>query len=438
MRCAVCLTAAARCGPIAGDAKDSVEMDQLERKKMIKTMRMIVGVAAAISICLSIATPADAVWSRNLRGEGPTITVGVGRVAVGSNTCTSGIMTETIREVVLQPARLDGNHLEEVLTNLRGCINSRSQNVNIRSDTVQLEQPPRPPGNAFSPLEQSKFEFTQLKSAKAEIEVKGSEKCNVEFPAEGNGDLETNTGQTKDGETEIVMADEHLVEKGEETAACKEAGENGTKKEGKFTTTEQLKGVKIVAPGGGFSAASYPIKISAGNTANQVFQFSKGAEMVCEKAHFIGGEPPIQETNELKLYGEYGACETKDGLFTGKATVSMGECVYDFELEKNEKIGTASVECEKGNSIDIKTGIMTCEVKIGPEKNEVLKEVEFANIEGKPKKIEIIPHISGLEVEATECGSFGIEKGNSGKYTGTIKAEAENETKGEGVGLEVN
>ena len=392
-------------------------------------IRAAIRAAGVIAICLATATPAYAGWDlppAGRRMRGTTRVTQVTNQTWGPITCATATATSTIKDgSLLQLQSREGIHLEVTYTNFANCMENGVRATTPRPFTMQWVQPT------------AKIQLQQLKAMDAEIEV-GSEKCGFEIPVEGNEALEKTTAEGKSEETEMILADKGVLEKGEETTACKTISLNGTKKEGQIEGDIQLKGVKLVTAGGGFQAASYPVKAAAFGTTSQIFQVSKGAEITCPKVSFSGEEPMIQESRELKLGAQYRECQTKAGSFTGKAIVSMPECEYDYELEKGMKKGVVSLICEEGGSVDIKTGLMACEIKIGDEQNQALGEVEFANIEGKLKEIKIIPNVSTIDVEATECGLFGIEKGEVGKYSGDSTVEAAGVKEGGNVGIEVN
>ncbi|MFI5010221.1 MAG: hypothetical protein ACHQDY_08100, partial [Solirubrobacterales bacterium] len=322
-----------------------------------------------------------------------------------------------------QRTRKIGEHLIKEFTNLTGCTRGNN-NVPIISSTVETRQRPL---NAW--------DEDVLVPQKEEIEV-GAEKCNVEIPAEEGAALGgKDTVQGKGENSTITMENEKITEKGEETAACKTIGANGTKKEGKMSDKLQIKGLENIPPEGAFHASGYPAKLASFGATGQILQIGKTGEVNCSKVNYYSGESLVQDSAVIRLLPQYVECEYKIGGLKGKPTMEPGECEFSYHLEKGKTVGEATFEClESAMKI---TGPLGCEIKIGESGNLNLKEIVAANVATKPKTIEIKNNISGINVESnSSCEVFGLEKGKVGKYSGTIKVEA-GSAEGAQLGLEI-
>lgn len=395
---------------------------------MANGIRMAAGFAVIAIVCLALSGSACASFRGRTAASGA---IAVTNITFGRTVCTNGTLTWTVKDnhylpfgQFIQYTRKSGDHLIEAFSNLTGCTRN-GRTVTQTNTTIETRQ-----------MALNAFDEDILVPIKAAIEV-GSEKCNVEIPAEGgNGSLGgKDSAVAKGANSTITLENENVTETGEETAACKTAEANGTKKEGKISGKMELEGLETLGPGGAFHATSYPAKLASIGATGQILQISKGGEVNCGKVNYYSGGSLVQDSTQIRMRPQYIECEYVIGGLKGKPTIVPEECELYYHLEKGKTVGSVTIECLE-SSMKI-SGPAGCEVKIGESQNLNLGEVTVANVASTPKTIEIKNNISGIDVESnSSCELVGIEKGKVGKLSGTIKIEARS-AEGTQLGLEI-
>jgi hypothetical protein len=167
-----------------------------------------------------------------------------------------------------------------------------------------------------------------------------------------------------------------------------------------------------------FRAETYPVKELSTNTNIHGFSIAAGAVVsLCKHATFNTGEEgapnPTAASETITVHPTYTECFITIPAGNSAATVKTTGCNYLLKAQApNTPGGEVKVVCETGKTIEVTdNSIPTCKTKVG---SQSLKGVEYRNLAGPPKKVEVGSEVEKIKWQTEGCGV--ASSGEDGQY----------------------
>jgi hypothetical protein len=178
-----------------------------------------------------------------------------------------------------------------------------------------------------------------------------------------------------------------------------------------------------------FTAASYPVKITAATVETHRFTVG-GGTVSCTSAEFSGELSAASE--QLTVIPAYREC-TAFGFINAKVTgFGAGKCDYTFYAA-----GQVDLDCSAGNQVQIDSG--GCTTTFSAAENQGLSANSYTNATPTAKQVTVDTQITGIHAVVHSGFGCPVAGGTytNGAYSGSSGAQG-NDPLGRIVGIDVS